>query len=426
MSLLYVLLLGWLGWRGYQAYSDSPVRVYYFPALVLKLLAGIGLGLLYSFYYEGGDTFNYHQDARALSELAWNAPLEYAKVLAGAQAQSVDLHYASGQERALLAAKLFSFFYLFTGDNYWIAASYVSFLAFLSLFRMVHRLVSFRPRIQKAAALAFLFWPSFAFWTSGLLKESLAVICISFIVSSCLPFIMAGKKFNWLEVIASVCLMVLLFKLKYYYAGILGPVLGCLLLAIWLGRTFALKRAIVWLSFAGLLSGGFLIATQLHPNLYISRFLDVWVENYYLLSAASAEGGYVAYRQLEPEWGSILSNAPRAIIAGLYAPLFQVDFTNPLRLAASAENIVLLLLSIISFIGWILKCRGKLSLPAFALIIYILIFALIMGIAAPNYGSLSRYRVSYQPFFVLLVLIGCQYFMAWMREKRHKKEAAAT
>ena len=193
MNLLHVLLLGWLGWRGYQAFSDSPARVYYFPALVLKLLAGIGLGLLYSFYYEGGDTFSYHQDAMALSELAWNDPLEFTKVLAGAEPESVELNYASEQERALLTAKIFSFFYLFTGNNYWIAASYISFLAFLSLFRMVHRLVNFRLRIQKAAALAFLFWPSFVFWTSGLLKESLAIICISIVVSSCLPFIMAGN-----------------------------------------------------------------------------------------------------------------------------------------------------------------------------------------------------------------------------------------
>lgn len=421
MSLLLVLLLGWAGWRGYQVFINSPVRLYYFPALVVKLLAGIGLGLLYFFYYGGGDTLNYHQDATALSELAWENPPAYLKVLAGGEPDSIALHYASGQERALLAAKIFSFFYLFTGNNYWITACYISFLAFLNLFWMVHRLVSLRPGMQKAAALAFLFWPSFTFWTSGLLKESLAIICISFAVSAFLPFILAEKKLNWLEIVIAVLLMVLLFKLKYYYAGILGPVLACLLISIWLGRVFSLKRVVVWLSFVILLAGGFLVATQLHPNLYVSRFLGVWVENYYLLSEASYEGAYIVYEQLEPEWKSVLSNAPKAVIAGLYAPLIPLDFTNPLRMAAAAENIFLLLLSIIGFIGWILKCRGRLTLTAFAVMIYVLIFAFVMGIAAPNYGTLSRYSISYQPFFVLLVLIGCQYFMSWFRQKRAKR-----
>ncbi len=417
LSFFHFLLLGWLSWQAYRRFINSPVRLYYFPALGLKLFAGIASGLLYYLYYGGGDTINYHHDASELASLALNDLSAYIKVMAGGEAEQLSLIY-SQEVRALLAAKIFSVFYLFTGSNYWVTACYVSFLSFLCLCLLVHRLVKGRPEMRKPAAIAFLVWPSFVFWTSGLLKESLAMVCIAFIVAAVLPYLQEGKKIPRLEAGVSVLLFILLWKLKYYYAALLGPVLVCLLVVLWMGRNFAMKQVWMWCTFILFLAGGILLATQLHPNLYLSRFLAVWVENYYLIVAASSDGGYVVYDQLEAGWGSVLQNAPEAIAAGLYAPLISADFTNPVKLIAIAENLLLLILSLIGITGWILEKKGNLSLPAFAVIIYVVAFALVIGIAAPNYGTLSRYRISYQPFFVLLILTGCQYFIRWLQGER--------
>ena len=38
----------------------SPLTIqFFFPALTVKLMASLALGLLYQFYYSGGDTFTY-------------------------------------------------------------------------------------------------------------------------------------------------------------------------------------------------------------------------------------------------------------------------------------------------------------------------------------------------------------------------------
>lgn len=413
---LHIVLLVWLSRRLYLVFRKSPARLYYWPALLFKLAAGIAVGLLYFVYYGGGDTINYHEDASALAALATEKPGLYWSALLGDYPAGIQLHYLQ-QERALLTAKIFSPFYVLTANNYWLTACYISLIAFASLFFLVHRLVGFRPVLKKAAPLAFLFWPSFVFWTSGVLKESLAIICIAFIVASVLPYLLGKQEIIVTEAFIALLLFVPLFYIKYYYAGLLAPVLGCLLLSVWAGRSFDLRKswtAVIFL--LSLLAGGWLV-TRLHPNMYAERFLAVWVENYYLMVNASAEGAYVSYHGLEASWASVFRHAPRAIITGLYEPLFRFDPTNFLQLAAAAENIVLLALTILALLGWGLQQRFQLSLLVVAVLLYVLLFALVMGIAAPNFGALIRYRISYQPFFTLIVLVGAGLFLRWIQSK---------
>ncbi len=40
--------------------TDEVNRVYFIPALTVKIIGALAVGLIYQFYYGGGDTFNYH------------------------------------------------------------------------------------------------------------------------------------------------------------------------------------------------------------------------------------------------------------------------------------------------------------------------------------------------------------------------------
>ena len=414
--LLHILLLAWLSYKAYRMYKPTPLHWYYWPAFAVKLASGIGLGMLYFFYYGNGDVYNYHHDASQLAALALQQPSSYVSSWLGAYPQGLDLVY-SGEERALLTAKIFSLFYVFTNSNFWLATVWVSFLSFLASFHLTVRLVRLRPFLQKAAPLAFLFWPSYVFWTSGLLKESLAMICMAYIAATALPAILEGSKLKWLEVLLSTFLFILLFKIKYYYAGLFGPFLLCLLLLSWLQRRYAWQEVLACGLYLLLLVAGIAVASQLHPNLYPSRFLDVWIENYHLFASISEETNYVVFEGIQPQWRSVVEHIPKAIFAGLFSPLFPAEADNPLKLAAGAENAFLLLLSFFALVGWLLKQGKKVSLSGLAVGIYVLVFALFIAIAAPNYGTLLRYRIGYHPFFVLLVLAGVKHFIARVMPK---------
>ncbi len=66
VHLIVLLALGFLLWRR----SVAPLRLFLWPAYLLKLAAGIGVGLLYSIYYSTGDTMHYFRDGMLLADLA--------------------------------------------------------------------------------------------------------------------------------------------------------------------------------------------------------------------------------------------------------------------------------------------------------------------------------------------------------------------
>ena len=52
--------------------TDSANKMYFFPALSLKLVGALSLGFIYQFYYGSGDTFVYHTyGSRVVWRLFW-------------------------------------------------------------------------------------------------------------------------------------------------------------------------------------------------------------------------------------------------------------------------------------------------------------------------------------------------------------------
>src|SRR5690606_29546680 len=100
------------------------LKVYFLPALFVKLGAGIALGFLYRHYYtEGGDTITYFNDAVMLATWATHHFTDYLHFLwnSDMQLHALELNYT--EPRALFLSKTASGFSLFTNHNYWIISS---------------------------------------------------------------------------------------------------------------------------------------------------------------------------------------------------------------------------------------------------------------------------------------------------------------
>ena len=71
---IFVLNLAFLLFISYRIWSleKSSLRKFFWPALLLKLIAGICLGLVYTYYYSIGDTFLYFQDGVSLATSSKN------------------------------------------------------------------------------------------------------------------------------------------------------------------------------------------------------------------------------------------------------------------------------------------------------------------------------------------------------------------
>ncbi len=76
LNLVLLFAIAWQVWK-----QQTVLRSFYWFALIFKVSCGISLGLLYTYYYSSGDTFNFFKDGSLLSALARNDFGEYARFL---------------------------------------------------------------------------------------------------------------------------------------------------------------------------------------------------------------------------------------------------------------------------------------------------------------------------------------------------------
>ena len=156
-------------------------------------------------------------------------------------------------------------------------------------------------------------------------------------------------------------------------------------------------------AWVGLFAIFLLGATSIHPNFYPHRFLEVIVQNNQEFMNVSSPGNVVHYHELEATVPSVLLNLPVAFVAGFFRPSIG-EAHNSLSLLAGFENTMLLVL-LLSALPWVVGfLKAPHRLLGFATIIYCILLATFLALSTPNLGTLSRYKVGFLPFLVLLVI----------------------
>ena len=398
INFLVIFLLCFWMWKK----QDLRLRPYFWPALVLKIGAGITLGLLYKYYYSVGDTFIFFEDANKLTDLFWITPGTYFNVLlTGDESDLVGNALINTQSRSLFLVKIVSLINLFTGNNYWITCSYFSLVSFWSAFLFFQKVAITFPGSKLAAAIAFLFFPSIVFWSSGIIKESVALAGLFLLSRVSLTLLTNSKPFWWEWMLALVSAIVV-WNLKYYWMAVFVPIAVTTLLIHFITQGKELKTGIkilLWIIAFLLFCFG---VTLVHPNFYLENFLQVLVENYNQFIRISPQG-IVIYYQLEPSWWSVFLNSPLALVSGLFRP-FIWEANNFLQMIVAIENLFVFILFTTTFIRFRSIGQSPHRLLIFSVVVYIVILCVFLSLSTPNLGTLARYKVGFQPFLVFILL----------------------
>ena len=398
INFLVIFLLCFWMWKK----QDLRLRPYFWPALVLKIGAGITLGLLYKYYYSVGDTFIFFEDANKLTDLFWITPGTYFNVLlTGDESDLVGNALINTQSRSLFLVKIVSLINLFTGNNYWITCSYFSLVSFWSAFLFFQKVAITFPGSKLAAAIAFLFFPSIVFWSSGIIKESVALAGLFLLSRVSLTLLTNSKPFWWEWMLALVSAIVV-WNLKYYWMAVFVPIAVTTLLIHFITQGKELQTGIkilIWIIAFLLFCFG---VTLVHPNFYLENFLQVLVENYNQFIRISPQGS-VIYYQLEPSWWSVFLNSPLALVSGLFRP-FIWEANNFLQMIVAIENLFVFILFTTTFIRFRSIGQSPHRLLIFSVVVYIVILCVFLALSTPNLGTLARYKVGFQPFLVYILL----------------------
>jgi len=374
----------------------------FWGAFLFRLVAGISLGLIYTYYYSAGDTWSFFNDAKIFSALARNDFFSYLKTIFDfGENQSLMNGLVNQDSRSIFFIKIISVFCLISQDNYWICAAYFSVFVFISSWMLHRKVISIFSDSKKASGLAFLFFPSVVFWSSGLEKESMALCGIYFLANGFLTLMSSAKpakSFWWF--IIPVCYVV--WGLKYYWAVIFFvSIFSALIIRVLVSKFPLVKNywMAAWvISFFGI---GVLLSFM-HPNFYLSGFLEVIISNYNDFAVISDPKNLIHYFQLDQTWTSVIINSPWALLSGLFRPVIG-EGQGLLGWLASIENFFILIL----FVGALLNLRRALTsthqIILMAALSYCIVLCVFLALSTPNFGTLSRYRVGFLPFFVFMI-----------------------
>lgn len=398
LILLHILIIFGISYRAWKA--QTHLRKFFWPALMIKLVAGVCLGLVYTYYYSVADTFDYFRDASKFATHAREDFPGYLELLFF----NDDLHrlqLAFYEPRAIFLTRITSVFSILTHNNYWIIGFYFSLISFLASWNLVKVISRYIPSVTTAALFGFLFVPSVIFWSSGLLKESLAVAALYYLTTVFLKMWFRTKPFL-LEYPLAVVALVVLWNLKYYYAAVFMPVIFSSLFYRLVARRVVSAgiEALVW---AGVFVVPLAVMMLLHPNFHPEKLLSVIVDSNSAYNEISAPEDVVHFQNLEPTAMSLLRNASWALFSGLFRPLFW-ETSAPIQTLPGIENTSLLLLLLTGIAGFKKYFTSPHRLLILTLTAYVAMLCILITISAPNFGTLSRYRAGYLSFFVFIVL----------------------
>lgn len=385
--------------------ESSDLKQYFWPGLIAKVVAGVCLGLVYIYYYQVGDTFGFFNDAQRVVNHYQDNPLNYLHFLwAGNETFSIAAQLINIEERSMFMVKLLSLATLVSFDNYWVASVGFSIVSFLGCWYCLKKVNLHFPHGRIAAVISFLFIPSFLFWSSGVIKESMSIGALMVLAGSYI-MVFAKDKVKWWEGILAIVAVWILWSLKYYWIALFLPSVLATLIATKLVSRFVknynrISESIIW---AILFCFIVLLASNIHPNFYLSRFLLVIVDNYNAYSLASENDPAVHFSNLQASWTSIVANSPWALFSGLYRP-FIFESSTIFQFFISIENTLLMLLSLYNLKFISSAWKSPYRLLVISTLVYIVLLAIFLTLSTPNFGTLSRYKVGFTPFLFFLVL----------------------
>lgn len=398
--------------------TDSITRKYFIPALTVRIIGALAVGFIYQFYYDGGDTFNFHtRGSRIIWEAFWDDPIVGIKLLFSSGDLSGDVfRYALSipfynDPSSFAIIRVATFFDLFTFSSYSATAILFAVLSFSGLWLLYKVFYNEYPELHKFLAVACFFIPSVFFWGSGLLKDTITLTALS-IAIYCSYRIFLQRRYSLLLIVALIACVYTLYIIKIYILLILLPSL-----IIWVSLTqlSKIKGKILKILIAPIVFGisitiaGYSIikASEDNPKYRLDTIAKTARTTAYDIrfwTGRDAGSGYTL-GNLDGTVTSLIRLAPDAINVALFRP-YLWEVSNPLMLISSMESVFFLVVVLLLIFRSSASYFYSLKDPTFIFcLLFSITFAFGVGVSTFNFGTLSRYKIPMLPFFTVALII---------------------
>ncbi len=399
--------------------SSKPIYKYFMMGLVIKIFGAIMLGLVYFFYYTGGDTVNYHNTAITLVNLLFESPSDFLYVYFGSPKEAefflmnskFNFVFWVNDPYAFFVSKCFVPFEIIACKSYMASSILVASVCYIGVWRLLLVFIEEFPHLHNQFKWAILYIPSVVFWGSGLLKDSITFSAVCLFVHGFYWFF-TRKQFNLKYVSALLFSAALLMFIKPYILFALLP--GSILWFVSI-RVNKIKNGFLKIIFTPtiLVLG---VALGIFSLKKMDSVLGKYSVNKVIYTASSAQqdmkqdyyrGNSFNIGDYDATATGMLSVAPQAIFAALFRPT-MLDVRNIVMLISALENTFITLFCV--YLLFNLKFFKFFSLiPSHPLLLFAFIFSIFfafsVGVSISNFGALVRLKIPCIPFFLSSLVI---------------------
>jgi len=401
-----------------RKYTNKINRKYFMKALQAKFAGAIALGLIYFFYYEGGDTTLYFDLAKYISRSFYESPTAFFKLLFSpidnndfslSRYIRMNLFYTKGDSETYFFIRFVSFFNLLSFNTYAVSALFFASLSMVGSWAIYLVFIDAYPKLTKQLAIPILFIPSVVFWGSGMMKDSITLAAIGLIFNGFYTVFIKKKYAPTGVILLSIGLFVII-SVRVHYLYCLLPAL-----MLWLYLKFrdkirskALKIIVTPFLLAIGLILGYFASTKLTEE--SSYNIDNLANKTKVTSTYLQAVGQGSAYNLGANDGTLLGMAklfPQAVGTALFRP-FLWEARNPVALIAALESSFFLFVTL--RLLYKVKLRRLIRVVfdehlVFVSLAFAIAFSYSVGIASGNFGTLVRYKIQMMPFYLAAIII---------------------
>lgn len=395
-------------------FTNAYTKQFFIPALTVKFVGAIALGLIYQFYYGGGDTFNYFNESKVIYgafgddfgvalRLLTTSDGSFSPDMARYVAQ-MHWYWSPTEYFVIRVGALCSLFCL---CSYTVIGLLFAIISFSGVWAMYLAFVRIAPGAYKQLAFAVFFLPSVFFWGSGLMKDSLCLGALGWLFYGFYYVLILRRNKIWGTVLGILGVYVLVSVKIYILLSFLPPAL------FWVFNEYnqRIKSGTLRLLLRPffLLLGGvaaYLGATNLTAG--DSRY-DVdkigertKINQTFLYGLTKDQGSAYNIGTFDGSLGSLVKVTPQAVVVTLFRP-FLWEARNPIMMLSALEALMLTVLTVRLLVSrGLFKGLGQIaSQPVLTFcFLFSIILAIGVGTNSGNFGTLVRYKIPLMPFYL--------------------------
>jgi hypothetical protein len=397
-------------------YTDPELRKYFFTSFYLHMFGAVAYALMVQYYYGYGDSFVFYYGSNFLSShVAQDAGnIKYffqsaTDVKAWYDFEVGDLSYSGyfGIDSNLFIMKIAAVISLVSFNMYLIITLFFGLFSFAGLWKLflVFKDVNKNKQV-KLLVWAVLYMPSVWFWGSGLIKDSVCIGGIGFIIHY-MYSIFIKKEISIKSIILLVVLIYVVGSIKSYITIVLTLGLAMFVFYKFITpfKNIVIRGFIITVFLIAIVIAAFItnFGEQLQQLADESKVqVDAFQRNYDAVQNDDEQSrAGVKIEDIDPSVSGLLLHSPVAVFTCLFRP-FIWESRKIFILFSALESMLLLCCTMyvlvkLKFFGFF---REMFDNP-YILISFLMaiLFALIIGFTTYNFGTIARYRIVLLPFY---------------------------